>query len=866
MKGDRSRQSVSDWELGYHAADQGRRLKFIQYLWIFLHLSSHLDLFYQVWEDVMVRQWGWRLITEDEIERAQTEYEDSVLEQTGHGSVDVESHGRSSFATPFLAPPRPDYDLVGRRHMLVDLKRALLGYPKPIIALEGIPGVGKTALAVELAHDKEIREHFCDGVLWAGLGPKPDLLAHLGNWAIALGIKSAAISDRTRIPDRQDLLKATIGLKHILLVVDDAWTAVAAQAFQLGGPNASLLLTTRQPGNAVELAGMGTRSVGELDENDSFDLLRSLAPAAVDEDKDAAYDLAAAVKGLPLSLTLMGRYLRAESRDGHPRRIRSALALLSVAEKRLKLELTQSPPDHFPALQPDVPLSIWAAVAVSDETLSEAGRRTLYALSRFPAKPNTFSEEAAIAIANESTRTLDELSDAGLLEAGGRDRYTLHQVIADYVRYNCRDEGVADRFVGYFNEYVECYQDRYRALDKERTNIDHALMVASEKARYDILRQSGYPFIRFLVSRGLYSAALVHIGRMIYAADACNDDPGRVEALLLQAELMIKVGEFKAAEDSLQEALALSKKYDDKVLICKALTHLVLMYGKLAQLDDALWYLKEALPLAEELDDRRRISALKQYWGAIIIRSGVYEEFDLAEKQLLEGFEIAYQIEDWKRCSDVLSTLASLENRRKNHRAAERYQKRALKVARKTEDYQTISTMLAQLGGVEIDLGKYSDALEHLREGLEVAKKTENSESIIRATRNLAELKKVTGDYAEAAKLYTQAQDIASSIVDYWLKIEILVDLGEVQLLRRELDQAHDLFSDALLEAQEQDAGEYVAEALFGLGRIQEARGAYSEARKLYKQSYEMFMTLGNPKADEVKSRMDALPATDFLE
>src|SRR5215470_11718762 len=43
-----------------------------------------------------------------------------------------------------------------------------------LTALDGLPGVGKTALAVAVSLDAAVQAHFADGILWAGLGPHPD--------------------------------------------------------------------------------------------------------------------------------------------------------------------------------------------------------------------------------------------------------------------------------------------------------------------------------------------------------------------------------------------------------------------------------------------------------------------------------------------------------------------------------------------------------------------------------------------------------------------------------------------------------------------------------------------------------------------
>lgn len=49
--------------------------------------------------------------------------------------------------------------------------------PEAGVGLQGIGGIGKTVLAIALAHDGRIRRRFPDGVYWVTVGERPDLLA-----------------------------------------------------------------------------------------------------------------------------------------------------------------------------------------------------------------------------------------------------------------------------------------------------------------------------------------------------------------------------------------------------------------------------------------------------------------------------------------------------------------------------------------------------------------------------------------------------------------------------------------------------------------------------------------------------------------
>lgn len=209
--------------------------------------------------------------------------------------------------------------LVGREGLLATVKQLLWEDDGlNAVALQGLPGMGKTALAVTLAADPAVRDRFRDGILWAGLGQKPDVLGHLARWGKLLGVSPSTVEDVNSQVLWGQALRTAIGKRCLLLVIDDAWDGEDALAFQIGGERCAHLLTSRLPHVAFAFAGERVLTVPELTQADGMALLARYVPNVVAHDQENAQALVQAVGSLPLALTLMGSYLASQAFTGQP--------------------------------------------------------------------------------------------------------------------------------------------------------------------------------------------------------------------------------------------------------------------------------------------------------------------------------------------------------------------------------------------------------------------------------------------------------------------------------------------------------------------------------------------------------------------
>ncbi|MDQ2714896.1 MAG: tetratricopeptide repeat protein [Chloroflexota bacterium] len=748
--------------------------------------------------------------------------------------------------------------LVGRAALLQRLTHALLTQ-RGALALCGLPGVGKTALAVELARDRQVQASFHAGVLWAGLGNRPNLVGLLGHWGSLLGIPAHEMMKLTRVEEWAMALRDAIGVRRMLLIIDDAWSIEAALACKVGGPNSVCVLTTRFPELAFQFAQEHATPVHELSAADSMAFLAQLAPEITARETEDTRELVESVGGLPLALTLIGKYLQTQLYSGQPRRLRVALSRLRSANERLQLEAPQAPAEHSPSLPSGIPISLNAVIQVSDQQLSQEAQQALRALAAFPAKPNTFSEEAALAVCAAQVEALDELFGAGLLESSMPGRYTLHQTIADYAKLHGTATTSEERLIAYFVSYVETHNGGYdySVLTVESNNILAALQCACNRQMGAELIRGITAFAPFLEATGHYAVAETYLQQARSAALRNGDKHGLAEIWFHLGRIAENRGEHAHAELAYQQGLAVARKIGRRDLMSVILAHWGELIVNSGDYPRAEHYLLEGLELAREFHDKSRMSVLMKNLGEVSDCKGDYA---LGDSYYRQGLALAREIGNRETLSALLQNLGVKAKQRGEYGLAARLYQEGIRCAREIGHRQRLSALLMNMGVLAVKQQQFDEAGRLFLESLDLARKIGHALRISAVLQNLGALEGTRQNYRRAEAYLQEGLDLAYKIENRWLISETLSQWGELYLKQQRLEEAWRAFDEALTIARDIKAVELIGITLHGLARISAARGNYADARRYGQECQARYTHVDQQKAVEVQEWLASLP------
>jgi predicted ATPase/DNA-binding XRE family transcriptional regulator len=510
-------------------------------------------------------------------------------------------------AAPLQVLPFPPTALLGREQEVAQALGLVRERGVRLLTVTGPGGVGKTRLALEIAHD--LRAGFADGLAWIDLTVLRDPALVPQTVAQALGLREQAdhpFSEQVRafLQDKQYLLLLD-NFEHLLEAADFVANLL------VHCPRLQILLTSRAP---LHLRAEQQLVLTPLTPAAAVALFRERAQrlqpnlAAAESSVAAICDQ---VDRLPLAIELAAAHVRVLSLPLLLERLSDRLLFLRGGARDL----------------PERQRTMQEAIAWSYNLLPPTQQRWFRALSIFIGGCQLSAAESICGgeeptTSDEGLSTIAALVDASLVQVettgDGLLRYRLLEVIREYAEEQLRAAGEEEdlklRHAQYYAALAEEAErmgsgqgSREAHLERESANGRAALDFAYERGEGTLGLRLATWFGSLWIRRGQMSEGNLWLERMLALDEARGAQAAspalRSRALYYATSLTMHLGRRDRALALAEEALALGERTKDQSDISNALALLGSIALARGAEDEAATYFTESYVAAKRAKD-----------------------------------------------------------------------------------------------------------------------------------------------------------------------------------------------------------------------------------------------------------------------
>ncbi|HTS96095.1 MAG TPA: tetratricopeptide repeat protein [Streptosporangiaceae bacterium] len=781
-----------------------------------------------------------------------SELHQRILRQDPRLAVRLPGRRPGPAPPPDTLPPETTA-FVGRSAELALLAAECADTPQ-VSVIEGMPGVGKTALAARAA--RAVAGAYPDGAFYLNLHTHDPGSASLDSAEALHRLLRMLNVPPAQIPDaagqRAALWRAELSRRRAVVILDDAARRDQIRPLLPGAGRCLILITARR--RLPDLEGASVLTLDVLPPGDAVTLFTQIAGVARAPDPD---EVAAAVElcgRLPLAIQLAAGRL--------------AQGQLSLAD--LVAELSQSPAGlgSSSAASPEV----MSAFDLSYRALEPDHQRFFRRLGVNPCSQVSLQPAAALGGCTlaEAEKALTALVDHHLLIRDAAGRLRFHDLIRGYAAaraalddaaperrkavgrlldYYLHAADVADRVLQPFRHRIAVSvthppaavpalgtpEDAGAWLEAEWRNI---LQAAQHAGRHEWKRQCAdltHALAGFVEIRAHWDEA---IEAHTLALQACRDlaDPariaqaslelsvvsqqtGRQEAALALAEDAVTIyrsladqrGEAEALDQIglvnqraarsraglayFHEAQALYEDAGDQHGVADALSHSGIACFHLGRYPDALDHLEQALSLYRAAGDRRGEAKTLNNLGKMHLHCGRHRE---ALENYQQSLDIFTEIGAAQSQAIVHHNIGCVHHYKGSYEEGLAAYRRALAIYRAIGDLPDEVIALNEIAAVYENAECYDEALIHYQKARSSAEEIGNLSEQVIALRGIAGVRRGSGRYAEALEHYHAALSLAREIGDPYEEAKILEGIAETTLTTQGPHAARILFRQAV--------------------------------------------------------------------
>ncbi|MEC3979886.1 ATP-binding protein [Amycolatopsis sp. H20-H5] len=745
-----------------------------------------------------------------------------------------------------------------------------------IYAVDGMPGIGKTAFAVHAAH--LLRDCFPDGLIFLPLhghtsGQRPvDPTAALGSLLAATGVDASTMP--TALDDRAALWRHRMTGRKALVLLDNAASHEQVRPLFPSSQSCAVLITSRRRLEGID--DLNPITLGTLPLNQAATLFNRLSRNR-DDDPDALAELMGLCGYLPLAISLLAGRLR-----HHP-----SWNLRYLATKVARTQ------DRLAELRAEN-LAVESTFRLSYDDLPLEQRQLFRRLGLHPGAD--IDAYAAAALDGRPVDTtagrLDALYTDNLVDELHPGRYRCHDLIRDYARKLASHDPTVDNTLALdrlLDYYLHCtttassqlpdhrsinvlpprspgqLPDRIPGLDNARAarewlDSEHANISASisriarnQPVRSLYLADAVQPHLEF---RGHW--ALAHAIQCA-ALEAIRHTSGKREeavALTNLGRMQRRTGDHREAEQSLTEAFAIQIQLGDELGQANALANLGSARARLGNYSGAAQDLTRAQELYARLGELLgRASALKDL-GEVQILIGDYAN---ATETLTKAHAMNIAAGSRRGEANTLIGLGRIQYMNGHYEKAAETLNRAHALHVQAGSRLGQANTLVALGRVYYLSSDYQHAGDTFTTAHEIFTDLGHRHGQAATYKNIGRVHQATGDLLTAVTQLTLAHDLHVETGDRNGQAEVLNDLGLLEKDRSRLPEAIDKYRRAWELTLETGSLPQQAVALEGLGRCLVESGRTREGSDRLREALTLYRQLQAPQAAQVAAFLELL-------
>lgn len=743
---------------------------------------------------------------------------------------------------PLSNLPRDTWDFTGRASELRILlgESGKAGAPPssalPLTLVHGMPGVGKTALALHAAH--RLGDACPDGQFYVdlrGYGPLPP---YEPAEALAVLLHAAGVTGELpgSLDARVTRWREWTARRRVLVILDNARDAEQVRPLLPGAASCRAIVTSRN--RLTGLTGATPLYLEALSTAEAATLFTRVAGVGrLPADTSALTRTVAACGRHPLALQLLASQFRHRdswSLDHLTDRLVQAADPLDefdsdAVASAFSLSYTELTPRAARLLRrlalhpgPDITLRAATALAVDE-----------------PARPAGTDDTAPTAAADRThtRKTLDQLLDRNLVEEPVTDRYRLHDLTRAFGMRMCtRDEPHSARRAA-LSRLLNCY-----------LTAAHRAAVRTEPHRRVLPPGPGLtcPYAPDFGDADEAAAWLsVERGNLLaLARTAAAESPAH--AVLLPHVLAKSLrlwGTWDLAAELFEAAVSAARARDDRVALARALVEHA---DVLTQKDHgkALHQATEALFLFQELNDvRGRADALLQS-GRAHFAGG---QGSTCLRVLRAAHTLYREVEDPYGQADVANMMGVALHAAGRHREALEQFRTVLRVHEKTGYLYGQLRALNNVGEVHRIDGRPEQARAHYERSLRLAQRVGGRQERANLLTNLGSLCQDTGQVEQALTYFRRALTSYRAASDARGESDTLISLGSAYAAGSRPGEALWHFAEAERVARSIDSPFDLQAALLGTGTALRLLGRYEAALDAHREALRIAREVGSP-------------------